>query len=86
MNAKIADANTQAKAAVSGISGLQPDNGDQTVMQSNTAALKAARVDIQTAQNDLVAARKDAGTIVKVVMAYHGPLPGSTTPAASTTP
>jgi hypothetical protein len=67
MNAKLTDANTQAQAAITEVSGLKPDNGDQTVMQSNTAALKDARTKIQTAQKDLVAARKDAGIIVKSV-------------------
>jgi hypothetical protein len=67
LNAKVSDASAQSQTAVSGVSGLQPDNGVQTVMQSNTAALKAARADLQTAQQDLVAARKDAGAIVKVL-------------------
>ena len=65
MNAKISDANVQAQAAVSEVSGLKPDNGDQAQMQTNTAALKDARSKIQAVQKDLVAARQDAGTIVK---------------------
>ena len=65
MNAKIADANTQANAANSEVASLVPDNGVQTVMQSNTAALKDARSKIQAAQKDLIAAQKDASTIVK---------------------
>lgn len=69
MNAKVADATTQANAAVSGIASLQPDNGNQTVKQANTTALKDARAKLQAAQQDLVAARKDAGTIVKALIA-----------------
>src|SRR5581483_9804890 len=65
MNAKISDANTKANAATSEVAGLKPDNGDQTVMQSNLATMKDARSKIQAAQQDLIAARKDAGTIVK---------------------
>ena len=68
MNVKDTDAVTQAQAAVSEVTGLQPDNGNQTVMQSNTAALKDARAKIKAAQQDLVAARKDAGTIVKALI------------------
>jgi hypothetical protein len=79
MNAKVADANTQANAAVSEIASLQPDNGDTTIMASNTAALKDARTKIQAGQQDLVAARKDAGTIVKALLALKGAAAGSAT-------
>lgn len=65
MSTKLNDAQTQAQAAISVSAPLQPDNGDKTVMASNTAALKEARTDISTAQKDLVAARKDVDTIVK---------------------
>ena len=70
MNAQIANANTAANAAVSEVANLQPDNGVQAVMTSNTAALKDARSKIQTAQQDLTAARKDAGTIVKALISF----------------
>lgn len=66
-NAKVADAGTQAQAAVTGIATLVPDNGDKTVMASNTAALKDARAKVVAAQKDLVAARKDATTITLAV-------------------
>ena len=68
-NAKIADANTQAQAAVSEVSGLVPDQGVQAQLQSNESALKDARSKIQAAQQDFVAARKDAETIVKALAA-----------------
>ena len=65
ISAKLADANIQAEAAINGISGLTPDNGDKTKMQANNAALKDARTKLKVAQQDIVAARKDAGTIIK---------------------
>jgi hypothetical protein len=76
-NAKVADATAQAQAAVSAVSGLMPDQGNQTQMQANTSALKNARSKLQAAQQDLVAARKDAETIVKVLEAFRG-TPSST--------
>ncbi|HUZ93120.1 MAG TPA: hypothetical protein VNG29_03955 [Candidatus Paceibacterota bacterium] len=66
--AKVADANTQANAAVSETASLQPDNGVQTVRQANLTAMKDARAKVHAAQQDIVAARKDAETIVKVIM------------------
>jgi len=93
MNTKVTDANTQANAAVSEITSLQPDNGVASVMASNTATLKDARSKIQAGQQDLVAARKDAGTIVKALMAIKGSSGSASTSAtvtgsgsASTTP
>lgn len=62
---KVADARIQANAAVSEVSSLKPDNGDDTVKASNAAALRDARAKIQIAQQDLTVARQDAGTIVK---------------------
>ena len=83
MNAKIADANTQANAATSAVAGLKPDNGDQTVAQANLAAMKSARSKVQAAQQDLVAARKDAGTIVKALMSLKGSAGGSASSSAT---
>lgn len=64
-NAKVADAQVQATAAVNHIAGLEPDNGNKTVMQTNDTALKLARADVRVAQQDFVAARKDADTIIQ---------------------
>ena len=64
MQAKIADASTQANAAVSETASLQPDNGVASVEASNTAALKDARSKIEAATTDLKAARADIATIV----------------------
>ncbi len=83
MNAKLSAASTQANAAISGIAGLQPDNGNQTVMASNLAALKAARTKVQAAQQDLVAARKDAGAIVRALIAIR--VSGKATTTANAT-
>ena len=84
MNAKVADANAQAQAAVSETASLQPDNGVQSVMASNTAALKDAHTKIQAAQQDLVTARADAGAIVKALLAVKVAVSASSTTAAST--
>lgn len=86
MNAKVADANTQATAAVNGTASLQPDNGNTTVAASNTAALKLARTDIQTAQKDLIAAQADAIKIIANIKASEKmTVTASTTVSASGT-
>ena len=66
-NAKISDAGTQAVAATSEISGLVPDNGNKTILASNTATLKDARTKIQAAQKDLIAARQDIATLLQLL-------------------
>ena len=78
MNAKIADAKVQVQAAIDEVSGLNPDNGDQTIMQTNTTALKDARAKLKIARADLETARQDVRAIVKT-------LGGSVTVSASTT-
>lgn len=70
-NAKIADAAAQADAAKHNVSGLVPDQGDKTIRASNQAALKQAHADLRVGMRDLVAARKDAGTIVKALRGIH---------------
>jgi hypothetical protein len=71
-NAKVSDANTQAQAASAEVAALKPDNGDKTIMASNTAALKDARSKIQAATKDLQAARKDAQTIIQALKGSEG--------------
>lgn len=78
MNAKIADANVQAQAAVSEVASLKPDNGDKTIMASNTAALKDARTKLQAATKDLQAARKDAQTIIQALKKADGEILNAT--------
>ena len=68
LGAKLTDAGTQVQSAVGSVSPLTPDQGDKTKMASNTAALKAARANIQTAQKDLTAARKDVQTIITALV------------------
>jgi hypothetical protein len=60
INAKLADATSQAQAAIALVANLKPDQGVQSVATSNTQALKSARADLKTAESDLRAAEKDA--------------------------
>jgi hypothetical protein len=62
--AKIADANATADAAVALTADLKPDNGDQSVMASNKAALKAARDKIQAALKTLKDVRGDLHDVI----------------------
>lgn len=80
-NAKVADASTQASAAISEVATLKPDNGDATVEASNKAALQDARSKVVVAIHDLNDARVDAGTVIKGVKGK-----GSANATASTTP
>lgn len=68
MAGKLADAASQAGAAQTEVSGLKPDNGDKAVFQSNTTALKDARSKLRAVQQDLAAARKDAGSMVRIIV------------------
>jgi hypothetical protein len=82
-NTKVSDANTQATAAASEVAALSPDDGNATVMASNTAALKDAHSKILVAQQDFVTARADALAIIKDLAAFKLSAKASTT--ASTT-
>lgn len=70
-NAKITDAKTQAQKAIDEISALTPDNGDKAKMEANTKAMKDAKAKIQAAQQDFVAARKDAKDITQGLKAFE---------------
>lgn len=83
--AKLADAKSQAQAAVSGVSALTPDNGDQTKYQANHKALLDARAKIQAATKDVQAARKDAGDIVKALRSLGRSKASSTAAMANST-
>lgn len=65
MQAKIADANIQADAAVALVANLSPDGGDKAKATANAQALKDARAKIKMGLKDIVSARDDARTIVK---------------------
>ncbi len=67
LNAKLADAKTQAQAAIAEVAPLVPDNGDKTIMAANTQALKDARMKVKAAVADLKAARADAKKIVATI-------------------
>ena len=72
MNAKLADAKTQADAAVAETASLQVDNGDKTVLAANNAKLKDARTKLDAAEKDLAAARHDAAVIYSIVKGKGG--------------
>lgn len=84
MAAKLTDAQTQATAAVTVSAALTPDNGDKTLMASNTATLKTARADIKAAQADLVAARKDINTILSGLKTVEASASASSTTQVQT--
>jgi hypothetical protein len=81
-NSKVSDGSTQANAAITEVASLQPDNGNATIMASNSAALKDARSKIQAAQQDFVSARADALTLIKDLAAFK--VSASANAAAST--
>lgn len=64
MSNKLSDAGSKAQAAVSTTATLAPDNGDKTVKESNDAALKTARADLDAGTKDLQAARKDTQAVL----------------------
>ncbi len=80
--AKLADANAAADAAVALTAGLSPDNGDQALMTSNKAALKAAREKIQTALKSIQSAREDIHAVADGLKKLH--VGASATTSAST--
>lgn len=84
LNERVSDANTQATAAASEVSGLTPDNGNATIEASNTATLKDAHTKILAAQKDLLTARTDAQTIIKALAGFKVSATASTTVSAST--
>ncbi len=71
ITAKLADAKTQATAAINAVSGLVPDNGDAAKIKTNQASLKTARTAIATAEKDLNAAQKDVKMITKTLKTVH---------------
>jgi hypothetical protein len=68
--AKIADAGSEAQAAVALIAPLAPDGGDKDKMTANRAVIKDARAKIVAAHKSLVDARKDADTVIKALVKY----------------
>lgn len=81
--AKLKDAKTQAQAAIDAVTKLAPDNGDKAKMAANLNALKDARAKIQAAQQDFVAARKDAKDITQKLRTFPAPTGTEATPETS---
>jgi len=86
LDAKAADAQSQAMAATQEVAVLVPDQGDKDKMAANTAALKDARTKIQAAQKDIAAARKDADTIIKALVAADKAMMKSASSTQATSP
>lgn len=78
MNAKIADANSQATASQTGVTALLPDQGNKTVAASNKSALVASHTNIKTATQDLKTARADIKTLLTGLKALGTPSTTST--------
>ena len=66
---KIADAKVQAEAAISGVIGLTPDQGDKTKARANEQALKDARAKLKAGEQSLKAARQSIENITKAFKA-----------------
>ena len=81
LQSKVADAQVQAQAAINRVTPLLPDQGDKTILKSNTAALKLSRADIKVGLLDIQTSRKDAQIIIKNLRT----LSPSATSSASTT-
>ena len=67
IKAKIADAKKEALTAQTTVSGLTPDNGNKTILDSNNAKIKSAKANIKTANKDLDEVRKFARSITKAL-------------------
>ena len=57
--AKVAAATSSSNAAATSVAGLRPDHGDTGVAQSNTATLRSAQDQIQSARTDLADAVRE---------------------------
>jgi hypothetical protein len=82
ISAKVADANVQASAAISAVSGLVPDNGVAATATANTAAIKGARGDLLAAEKDLKAAQADSKSIIAALKSFN--LSASTSTSTTT--
>ncbi len=85
LSAKTAEAIADAQAAVKEVTPLVPDQGDKTVMESNTATLKDARSKIAAAQTALKAAQKDATTVTAALKKIKPTASATATASASVT-
>ncbi len=82
LSAHIDAANTYAEEAVEGTANLEPDGGDETVLQANQAALQAAREKLRLAHEEIVAGRANIKAIIDGLKALQPTSPS----AADTSP
>jgi division protein CdvB (Snf7/Vps24/ESCRT-III family) len=82
---QITTATTQAQSVIASVSPLKPDNGNKTILASNTATLKSAKTKLKTVSADLKLARKDADAIAKGLKKLTSKATGSTTPITTAT-
>lgn len=80
-NAKLADATSLSTSIPAAISGLVPDQGNKTVMNSNETALKTARKNLTLIEKDLKEARADMKIIVNGVKGVGADAGTDTQPA-----
>jgi len=66
-SAKIADAEAKADAAILEVTEVSSDSRDKNGTDPSVEILKSARTKIQVAQEDLITARKDMTTIMKLI-------------------
>lgn len=66
-DAHIASAQVEAQGALDILEGVTDDNSDETAFAANKELLKQARDKIAAAHQELVAARKDAQTVIMAV-------------------
>ena len=85
LNLKITDAKLQASTAETRVAPLAPDMGNKVQLQTNNAALKAARADVKVGTQDLKTARSDADSIIKAVKALGIDGSSKTTTSTSVT-
>lgn len=67
LKSKLVSAQTNVQESMKIVQPLMPDQGDKAVMESNQKALKDARAKIKLANNDLIGAKKDVQTIMKIL-------------------
>jgi len=84
LSANIDSANAHAKVAVEGTANLKPDEGDETVLQANQAALKVAREELRLAHQDIQEGRQAIQTIIQGLKAL-APKPSDTEDADTST-
>ena len=67
LKTKLVSAQTKVQESMKIVQPLMPDQGDKAVMESNQKALKDARAKIKLANTDLIGAKKDVETIMKIL-------------------